>query len=109
MLGGLLVAVGLASGCRDTTERSSQAASTRHEPPPTTTTASATFEIEGMACEQCAARLDDVVTELPSVVAVTVDFPTERMRVDYDAREVDVARIVVEVEQAGFEANEVKP
>lgn len=91
-------------GCRAAADSPSQAAPAQ----PATATASADFSIEGMACERCSARLDDVIGKLDGVASVTVDFKSERMHVDYDGTAISTSDIVAAVERAGFEAHEVK-
>ena len=65
-----------------------------------------TFAITGMACEKCAARLDRALAKEPGVVSAEVDFSTARLRVMYDPKQIDAARLVAAIDRIGFAAVE---
>ena len=107
VLAALALSVGVTAGCADAAEPATQAAATQRDHAAATATAS--FAIEGMACQRCAARIEGIVGQLTGVARVEVDFAAERMKVDYRPKEVDGARIIAEIERAGFDATEVEP
>lgn len=60
-----------------------------------------TLCIEGMTCEGCAASVKRVLTALPGVEAVDVDFAASKARVRADV--VSMAPLVAAIERAGFD------
>ncbi|SHE88207.1 Cu+-exporting ATPase [Ferrithrix thermotolerans DSM 19514] len=61
------------------------------------------LDIEGMTCTSCANRIERRLNKVAGVSA-TVNFATERAKVVFEAREVDVACLIREVEAAGYRA-----
>ena len=61
------------------------------------------FELEGMSCAACAARIEKVVQRADSVIRAQVNFAAARLAVKGDA-ELDAAKIIESVERAGFGA-----
>jgi P-type Cu+ transporter len=59
--------------------------------------------ITGMTCASCANRVERRLNELDGVSA-TVNYATERARVEFDPGTVDPARLVEAVEAVGYEA-----
>ena len=65
------------------------------------------LDIEGMTCASCATRIERKLNKLDGVTA-TVNYATEQARVDVAAG-VDDARLVAEVEAAGYKAHVPEP
>ena len=60
--------------------------------------------ITGMTCASCANRIERKLNQLDGVTA-TVNYATEKARVEFDAGTVDPARFVEAVEAAGYGAS----
>jgi len=65
------------------------------------------LQIGGMTCASCAARIEKKLNKIDGVTA-TVNFATEKARVDYTG-EVSADELVAAVEQAGYTAELPKP
>ncbi|MFW5501020.1 MULTISPECIES: heavy metal translocating P-type ATPase [unclassified Maridesulfovibrio] len=65
-----------------------------------------TFEIKGMTCSACSARLKRVIGNLDGVNSATVNLAAESLAVDYDPDRISAADIIASVTMAGFEATE---
>ncbi|TIH17344.1 copper-translocating P-type ATPase [Marinifilum sp. JC120] len=65
-----------------------------------------TFEIKGMTCSACSARLERVIGNLDGVESATVNLAAESLAADYDPEQVSAADIISSVKMAGFEAVE---
>lgn len=63
----------------------------------------ATFHVEGMACERCSGRLRGLLLKLDGVVAADADHEAKRVVVRFDPSRVSAERIKQEIEHAGFE------
>ena len=68
------------------------------------TNSTARFEIEGMACQACASRLQAGIRKLDGVTTADVDFASKMLTVQFDSSKIDTARIKAEIERLGFEA-----
>jgi Cu+-exporting ATPase len=66
-----------------------------------TTTVTADLPITGMTCGSCAARIERTLNRLPGVEA-SVNYATERARVDYDPDAVAPEDLVAAVEDLGY-------
>ena len=62
------------------------------------------FNITGMSCAACAARVDKAVSAVLGVQSVAVNLLKNTMRVEYDEKTVSPAVIVSAVERAGYGA-----
>ena len=58
--------------------------------------------VSGMTCANCAANIERTVGKLDGVAAVNVNFASEQAAVTFDPAEVDLARIVAQIEKGGF-------
>src|ERR1700722_8493107 len=67
------------------------------------TTAAVDLSIDGMTCASCAAGIEKRLNKLDGVTA-TVNFATERARVEY-GDEVTPEQLVATVEEAGYHAH----
>lgn len=64
------------------------------------------FEIKGMSCSACSARLERVINNLDGVKNATVNLAAETLTADFDNGQIAVADIIASVKMAGFEAVE---
>ena len=62
------------------------------------------FDITGMTCSACSARVEQCVAKLPGVAEVSVNLLKNSMAVSYDEGALDSASIVAAVETAGYGA-----
>ncbi|HIX65972.1 MAG TPA: heavy metal translocating P-type ATPase [Candidatus Anaerotruncus excrementipullorum] len=63
------------------------------------------YNVTGMTCAACSARVEKSVSALPGVQQCTVNLLKNSMVVDYDDRALDSGRIIGAVEKAGYGAN----
>ncbi|MGI6635799.1 MAG: heavy metal translocating P-type ATPase [Christensenellales bacterium] len=62
-----------------------------------------TFQVIGLACAACAARLERVISRLPGVESASVNLATEKLTVQYNSNSVTEETIRQAVEKAGFQ------
>ncbi|WP_036746777.1 heavy metal translocating P-type ATPase [Paenibacillus sp. UNC451MF] len=62
------------------------------------------FELSGMTCAACAAKIEKVLGKLPGVNSATVNFALETAHVEYSAAEVTVEDMINRVQKIGYEA-----
>lgn len=62
------------------------------------------YDIKGMGCAACSARIENVVGKMDGVAHVAVNLMTNSMIVDFDEGQVKSADIVKSVSDAGYEA-----
>ncbi|MER2189346.1 MAG: heavy metal translocating P-type ATPase [Solibacillus sp.] len=67
----------------------------------------AEFDITGMTCAACSARIEKVLTKLDGIDTVNVNLALERATVTYNPSSVSVADIVARVDKIGFGAHPV--
>lgn len=65
-----------------------------------------TFNVTGMSCAACSARVEKEVAALPGVAQVQVNLLTRSMRVQYDTTQLTPASIIAAVESAGYGASQ---
>jgi Cu+-exporting ATPase len=65
------------------------------------------LQLTGMTCVACAARIEKVLNRLPNVSA-TVNFATEKARIEFDQQNTELATLIAAVERAGFKAHPVR-
>ncbi|MEG2330064.1 heavy metal translocating P-type ATPase [Anaerorhabdus sp.] len=65
------------------------------------------FNIEGMTCASCVARIEKVVGKVEGVSSVTVNLATEKMNVEFDENKISSNDISNAVDKAGYKALEV--
>jgi len=58
--------------------------------------------IEGMDCSECTAAIEHAVRRLDGVLAASVSYVSQQLRVEYDAAEVGRAQIIRRVEGMGY-------
>lgn len=94
------VAVGLGVGCRSA---SAQPSAPTESASDASALQTATFHVEGMACERCSGRLRAVLLRLDGVVAADADHKAKQVVVRFDPNRVSMERIKQEIERAGFQ------
>lgn len=62
------------------------------------------FNVTGMTCSACSARVEKAVSKIPAVKAVNVNLLSNSMTIDYDEGSIDDAQIIKVVEDAGYGA-----
>ncbi|CAM4438504.1 heavy metal translocating P-type ATPase [Paenibacillus tarimensis] len=62
------------------------------------------FQLEGMTCAACAARIEKGLNKLPGVAHATVNFAMETAHVEYAPGEVTVSDMQQKVEKLGYKA-----
>jgi len=65
------------------------------------------LQLTGMTCVACAARIEKVLNRMPDVSA-TVNFATEKARIEFDRQNTDLAALIAAVQRAGFDAHPVR-
>ena len=58
--------------------------------------------IKGMDCASCAASIEHVVAKINGVTHVRVNYPTEKLKVEYDSQSTDLAAIVRAISKLGY-------
>lgn len=64
------------------------------------------WKVVGMDCGDCAASIEHILGRLPGVLAVSVSYAGERMRIEYDATRISQAEIVRRVRWMGYRIDE---
>ena len=67
----------------------------------------AELQLTGMTCVACAARIEKVLNRMPNVTA-SVNFATEKARIEFDQQNTDMAALIAAVQRAGFDAHPVR-
>ncbi|WP_319762315.1 heavy metal translocating P-type ATPase [Maridesulfovibrio sp.] len=65
-----------------------------------------TFEIKGMTCSACSARLERVVGNMDGVSRATVNLAAELLSAEHNPEQISSSDIIAAVEMAGFEATQ---
>lgn len=65
------------------------------------------LQLTGMTCVACAARIEKVLNRIPDVTA-TVNFATEKARIEFDQQNTDLEALIAAVKRAGFDAHPVR-
>ena len=68
-----------------------------------------TLRITGMDCGNCAQSIEHILERLPGIVAVSVNYAAELMRVEYDTADVSRAEIVRRIHWMGYSVAETQP
>ena len=64
-----------------------------------------TFDVTGMSCSACSARVEKAVAKLVGADNVSVNLLTNSMQVTFDETITDAAQIIDAVVQAGYGAS----
>ncbi len=67
------------------------------------------FNITGMTCAACVARIEKVVGRLPGVASIQVNLGTEKAAVEFVPGVADEQTIIAAVEKAGYGASQASP
>ena len=67
----------------------------------------AELQLTGMTCVACASRIEKVLNRIPEVSA-SVNFATEKARIEFDQQNTDLATLIAAVERAGYGAHPVR-
>lgn len=65
------------------------------------------FDIKGMTCSACSARLERVIGNIDGVDTAQINLATETLTVSYNSEQLSPTDIIQSVEDAGFEAAEI--
>lgn len=65
------------------------------------------LQLTGMTCVNCASRIEKVLNKIPEVSA-TVNFATEKARIEYNQQNTDLAALITAVKRAGYDAHPVR-
>ncbi len=65
------------------------------------------LQITGMTCVACAARIEKVLNRMPEVSA-TVNFATEKARIEFNQQNTDLTALIAAVQRAGFDAHPMR-
>ena len=63
------------------------------------------FEVTGMTCSACSARVEKAVAKLAGTAGVSVNLLTNSMQLSYDEAKISPAQIIEAVEKAGYGAS----
>jgi len=67
----------------------------------------AELQLTGMTCVACAARIEKVLNRMPEVSA-TVNFASEKARIEFNQQNTDLAALIAAVQRAGYGAHPVR-
>eukprot|EP00466_Bigelowiella_natans_P013150 jgi/Bigna1/87448/estExt_fgenesh1_pg.C_200151 len=70
--------------------------------------AEAVLSVQGMTCSSCVGTIETALKETPGVMKATVALMTEVAEIKYDPAKTDVAKLIEEIEDVGFEANLIR-
>ena len=62
------------------------------------------FTITGMACVNCANRIEETMNKLAGVKQATVQFATNQLQVTYDEKQLQASQIITTVQSLGYDA-----
>lgn len=68
---------------------------------------SGSYQVRGLDCPDCAAKVEKAVKMLPGVAAVDLSFPAGRMNVDYDPLLAGSMQVINKVKALGYDAEEL--
>ncbi|SEM14609.1 Cd2+/Zn2+-exporting ATPase [Syntrophus gentianae] len=66
--------------------------------------ASRTFQVSGLDCINCAAKLEKAVRRIPGVASATVSFPLGRLSVDFEKDDIGDEPVIDKVRALGYDA-----
>lgn len=67
-----------------------------------------TFEIGGMTCAACAARVEKVLSRLPGVSQASVNLATERALIRFDPEAIRLSELRAAIQKAGYTAQSLR-
>jgi len=63
-----------------------------------------TFNVQGMTCSSCVARVEKAVMGLGGIQKASVNFATEQMQVVFEKQDIGIVEIIEQVSKAGYQA-----
>ena len=63
-----------------------------------------TFDIQGMTCAACSARVQKAASGVPGVTEASVNLLKNSMELDFDGTDATAAAVVAAIEDAGYGA-----
>ena len=63
-----------------------------------------TFDVTGMTCAACSARVEKAAANVPGIASVSVNLLKNSMEVDFDGEAATLAAVSAAVEKAGYGA-----
>lgn len=63
------------------------------------------IDIKGMTCASCVNRIEKVLKKDTGVISASVNLATEKARIEFDDKKIDVQKIINLVSKAGYEAS----
>ena len=63
-----------------------------------------TFDIQGMTCAACSARVQRAASDVPGVTEANVNLLKNSMELDFDGTDATAAAVVAAIEDAGYGA-----
>ncbi len=66
-----------------------------------------TLDIKGMTCASCVGRVEKTLKKDPGVLTVAVNLATEKASITFESSKTDLAKLIADVETAGYEASTV--
>jgi Cu+-exporting ATPase len=69
----------------------------------------AEINVLGMSCASCVGRVEKALNRLPGMVSSSVNLATEKAHVEFDNSLLDLNKVLSVIEEAGYQASEVKP
>ncbi|HLR15942.1 MAG TPA: heavy metal translocating P-type ATPase [Bacillota bacterium] len=61
------------------------------------------FDVRGMTCAACSARVEKVLNKMPGVSLAQVNFALETVTVQYDEKQVQEADMIAKIKKIGYE------
>lgn len=67
------------------------------------------FTIKGMDCASCALKIEKAVSKIPDVKLAHISFATEKLKVVYEAQQLDEKQILEVIKRMGYSAESEEP
>jgi len=61
------------------------------------------FWIRNMDCADCAVSIEHIIGRMPGIIAVSVSYAAEKMRVEYDRSQIHRRQIIAKIRQLGYQ------
>ncbi|NLB52183.1 MAG: cadmium-translocating P-type ATPase [Syntrophomonadaceae bacterium] len=68
---------------------------------------SGSYQVNGLDCPDCAAKVEKAVKMLPGIATVDLSFPSGRMNIDYDPLLAESMQVINKVRVLGYDAEEI--
>ncbi|MGE5372238.1 MAG: heavy metal translocating P-type ATPase [Solirubrobacterales bacterium] len=63
------------------------------------------FQVEGLECPDCAAKLEKAIRGLPGMYEAAITFPLGRLDITYDPDELPLAKVIAQAAALGYQVN----